>query len=268
LAVLAASFSLGASLNTYYVAALSPPIAALVASGTRLAWQHRDSVVTRVVVAATLLLTAGYAIWLLPSSGTGLPGWLVWVVGVLAVGSLCLLAGTIIDRRTGQFLTVALLGSLMAVMLVPAVASVSLAAEHLGSFDTPFQPVRVTVGIRAFFGVLGTSNLLLPRIESARNGAPYLMATQTSAVAAPFIFDSGQEVLPIGGFTGTNPSPSLPVIERLVHQGAFHLVIQSRSTTDPRLTWIAHHCLPLAQPKGQGVPTGGRLALYFCVPSS
>ena len=157
----------------------------------------------------------------------------------------------------------------MAVTLVPATASVSVAAERLGPFDTPFQPVPVTVGVRAFFGVLGTSKLLLPKIESARNGAPFLMATQTSAVAAPFIFDSGEEVLPIGGFTGTNPSPTRsPTIERLVHRGAFHLVIQSRSTTDPRLTWIARHCVPLAQPKGPGVPTTGQFALYYCVRSS
>ena len=31
------------------------------------------------------------------------------------------------------------------------------------------------------------------------------MATQTSAVAAPFIYDSGREVLPIGGYTGNDP---------------------------------------------------------------
>ena len=268
LVVLAASFSVGASLNSYYVAALSPPIAALVASGTRLAWQRRRSATTRIVVVATVALTAGYTLWLLPSSGTGLPDWLVWAVAAMAAGSIALLAASIIGRRTGHLLAAALIASLVAVALVPATASVSVAAERLGPFDTPFQPVSVTLSVRAFFGVLGTTKLLLPKIESARNGAPYLMATQTSALAAPFIFDSGEEVLPIGGFTGTNPSPTLATIERLVHHGAFHLVIQSPSATDPRLTWIARHCIALAQPKGPGLPTTGRYALHYCIRSS
>lgn len=48
--------------------------------------------------------------------------------------------------------------------------------------------------------------LTIPRLELAQNGAPYLLATQTAALASVFIDDSGQEALPIGGFTGTIPA--------------------------------------------------------------
>lgn len=41
------------------------------------------------------------------------------------------------------------------------------------------------------------------------------MATQASALAAPFIWASGKEVLPVGGFTGTIPEPSLPALKNL-----------------------------------------------------
>ena len=58
------------------------------------------------------------------------------------------------------------------------------------------------------------------------------MATETSALAAPFIFVSGQEVLPIGGYTGTIPEPSLATLESMVRKGTFHLVLQSPSATD------------------------------------
>ncbi len=222
----------------------------------------------RIVVMATVALTAGVRA-VAPAVVGDRPAGLAGVgLAVVAVASIALLATTIISRRAGHLLTGALVASLVAVTLVPATASATVAINRLGPFDTPFQPVAVTVGVRAFFGILNTSKLLLPKIEAARNGAPFLMATQTSAVAAPFIFDSGEEVLPIGGFTGTNPSPSLADIERLVHRGAFHLVIQSPSTTDPRLTWIARHCLALAQPKGRAFPTTGRFALYYCVRSS
>ena len=96
------------------------------------------------------------------------------------------------------------------------------------------------------------------------------MATETSAVAAPFIYDSGQEVLPIGGYTGTIPEPSLATLRSLVHTGAFHLVIQSRSPTDARLVWVERHCLAVAPATGTGVPAGvvGRFAVYYCLPSA
>ena len=94
------------------------------------------------------------------------------------------------------------------------------------------------------------------------------MATQTSALAAPFIFVSGQEVLPIGGYTGTIPEPSLATLESMVHAGAFHLVLQSPSTTDPRLVWIARHCLSVPPPTGRGVPSGARYAIYYCLKGS
>jgi 4-amino-4-deoxy-L-arabinose transferase-like glycosyltransferase len=268
LAAMGLSFCVGSSLNTYYVAALSPPVAALVASGAQLAWHRRGSPWTRVVLAATVLVTVGYAVWLLPASGTGLPGWLeaaVLVVGVAAIGAV---AAASRPGRSERLAAIALLGSLAAVLLVPAVASASVVADRLGPFDTPFQPRAVTVGIRNFFGVLGTTERLLPQVERARNGAPYLMATQTSVIAAPFIYDSGQEVLPIGGYTGTIPEPTLRAIEAMVHAGSFHLVIQSPTTDDPRLEWIAHHCLRLPPPSGTGVRTAAPLALHFCQPAS
>jgi hypothetical protein len=240
LVALAVTFSLSTSLNSYYLAALSPPVAALVGSGSVMLWTHRDTVSAKVCALAVIAATVAYQMWLLPTSGTGLPGWLA---------------------------PVSVAASLLVVALVPGTASVSMATDHLGPFDTPFQPRAVTDGVRAFFGVTGYVASLIPTLEKNRDGAPTLMATQTSALAAPFIYVSGQEVLPIGGYSGTIPEPTLPAIESKVHAGAFHLVIQSPGTTDPRLGWIARHCLRPPQPAHQGSGTG-RYAIYFCLPSS
>jgi hypothetical protein len=157
-----------------------------------------------------------------------------------------------------------LAASVAAISLIPAVASVSIAANRLGPFDTPFQPEVVTLGVRAFFGVLPATSRLLPPLEQARRGAPYLMATQTSALAAPFIYTSGQEVLPIGGFTGTIPSPSLGALQSMIRSGLFHLVLQSPTTTDPRLVWIAQHCAPLPQPPD----APAHYAIHYCLRGS
>ncbi len=268
LLTLAVVFSAGSSINTYYTAALTPAIAGLVGAGSVLAWRRRASVWVRLTVAVTVLITAVYAAWLLPATGTGLPAWLE--PAVLTAGAVGVVAVLVSSWRSvaAALLPVGLAVSVVAVMLVPTVASVSIAAERLGPFDTPFQPVAVTHGVRAFFGVTSAAARLIPGLEQVRRGAPFLMATQTSALAAPFIFVSSQEVLPIGGYTGTIPEPSLAALISMVRSGSFHLVLQSPSATDPRLVWIARHCLPVPQPTGRGAPSGPRYAIYYCLEGS
>ena len=59
-----------------------------------------------------------------------------------------------------------------------------------------------------------------------------------------FSYPNGDEVLPIGGFTGTGPSPSLDQVRATIARGQFHLVLTFPSG-DPRIAWIAQHCRPL-----------------------
>ena len=268
LLALAITFSFSSSINSYYTAALSPPVASLLAAGSVLAWRRRQSIWARLSVAATVVITVGYAVWLLPGTGTGLPRWLapaVLALGAVAVAGFVISSWSLAPRRLPP---ACLAASVVAVLLVPAAASASIASNRLGPFDTPFQPAAVTAQIRAFFGVTSETSKLLPRLEQVRRGAPYLMATQTAALASPFIYVSGQEVLPIGGFTGTIPEPSLATIRSLVRRGAFHLVLQSPSTTDPRLVWITRHCISVPQPKGVSVQTPTDYAIYYCLAGS
>ena len=68
--------------------------------------------------------------------------------------------------------------------------------------------------------------------------------------------------MPIGGFTGTIPEPSLSRLKAMISQGDFHLVIQAPTVTDPRLVWVAEHCVPL---NGTARASGGlRFVVYFC----
>ncbi len=213
-------FSFSSSINSYYTAALSPSIAGLIAAGSALAWSRRHSIGAKLVVAATVLITVGYAAWLLPATGTGLPGWLVPLLPAFGVVVTTAVLISSWHRAPPRLLLVGYAAAVVTVLLVPTVASASIASNRLGPFDTPFQPMKVTHGIRALFDVTSATSRLLPRLEQARRGAPYLLATQTSALAAPFIYVSGQEVLPIGGFTGTIPEPSLATLRSKISSGS------------------------------------------------
>jgi len=252
------------AINTYYLGALSPPIAALIGIASKLAWDARRSVVTLLTLLGVVLLTAGYGYWLLPVAGTGLPTWLAPValsLGVLAVASL---VATILIRHRDDLFTVAATGVFAAALAIPVAASVSVVTNNLGAFDTPFQPAATTSFLKAFFSAPFESLSVLPTIEKVRSGAPDLLATQTSVLASSFIYATGEEVLPIGGYTGTIPEPSVADLESMVAAGRFHLVLTGARSKDPRVIWIADHCLKVAAPP---TPTPGitlSIGIYYC----
>ena len=260
LVVMLVVFSVSTTVNPYYTAALSPAIAALLGMGAALAWRHRASHSVRRLVAATVAATCGYAIWLLPDRGVGLPSGLPVAVGVL--GAAAVTALLIPVRVWTRASAIAL--AAVALVAVPAVASVSVVEKRFGPFDTPFESAAVSGFARALGGVARQTEALLPPLENANQGQPDLMATQTSAVAAPFIYDSGREVLPIGGFTGTIPEPSLPALQSMVAKGDFHIVVQSPAVTDPRLLWVSRHCFPVPSAGAATGPGALRFAIYYC----
>lgn len=90
-------------------------------------------------------------------------------------------------------------------------------------------------------------------VRTHRDGASYLMATGSWSLAAPYIIATGAEVLPIGGFSGTVPSPTLARAKRLVAAGQLRYFLLSQSSsgligrqpTGSALaitTWVRHEC--------------------------
>jgi hypothetical protein len=163
------------------------------------------------------------------------------------------------SRTAGATAAVAI--AAVAILAAPALASASIVGNALGPFDTPFEPLPAWNLARSLGAVAGQTEALLGPLERAKGRQPDLMATQTSAVAAPFIYDTGQEVLPIGGFTGTIPAPTLSSLKAMIARGDFRLVIQAPVVDDPRLVWTAGHCfaLPVASTQGRL-----RFAVYYC----
>jgi 4-amino-4-deoxy-L-arabinose transferase-like glycosyltransferase len=241
LLTLAVVFTEVTTLQTYYTAALSPAIGALIGAA-----------ITRtrpVVLAAVTAGTVGYGAWLVPDHGAHLPGWLriaVIVVGVAAV------AGILAYRRPGWVVVTA---SLVAVLLAPVVADVTLVANHESAFDTPFEQPKLAALLASLPAQLTTVRTrAVPALQRFQNGAQDLMAAQTSYLASIYLDESGSEVLPIGGFDGTNPSPTLTQLQHDILNDEFHLVLVV-STADARMAWVAAHCSRISR------------RLYYCTPS-
>jgi 4-amino-4-deoxy-L-arabinose transferase-like glycosyltransferase len=77
-------------------------------------------------------------------------------------------------------------------------------------------------------GGASTANTTLVRyLERHQGSAEYLVAVNGSQTAAPFILDSGRAVIATGGFSGTDPTPTLSEFEHLVATGKVHYVYVS-----------------------------------------
>jgi 4-amino-4-deoxy-L-arabinose transferase-like glycosyltransferase len=264
LVTLFAVFSAATTINTYYTAALAPAVASLLAIGSCLAWKHRDRLTCWLAVAAAVLATGGYATWLLPSAGTGLPSWLRPAVIALTAAAAVGLGLAAWRRRSAVVAAITMTLAATAALIVPAVAAASVVTSGLGPFQTPFESASQTTDITAFLSAGFDIGPALTALEKGNAAEPYLMATQTAVLAAPFIWASGQEVVPIGGFTGTIPEPTLATLQHLINTGYVRTFLQSPTTTDPRLTWIARHCLHI-RTRSAGQRTVLPLAVYFCL---
>ena len=67
---------------------------------------------------------------------------------------------------------------------------------------------------------------VLDYVTSNRGGAKYLLAVFGAQTAASYITESGgQEILPIGGFSGEDPAPTLAKFQALVSSGELHFVL-------------------------------------------
>jgi hypothetical protein len=93
---------------------------------------------------------------------------------------------------------------------------------------------------------------------------------ETSAAVSAAIFDTGREFLPIGGFTGRVPNPTVTQFVGYVRRGTVRTVLVSLAprTRNPDMLWTIAHCPKLPDGVPDTYRTAGRpFAFYVCVPA-
>ena len=246
--------------HAYYTVALAPGIAALVAIGGREAWRVRDTWTGRGVLAATTAVTAGWAWVLLGRSATFLP-WLRWVV--LAVGVVAAVGLLVPAAWRARLATVAVGAALLAGLAGPAAyAGQTAATAHQGSIPTAGPSTGTGGGpggrMRGRFGDgAGRPGAAAPgqaggaitsgRADAAGGpgmgdpggeqvsteladlltsaGTRWAAATMGSQGASSMMLSTGTAVMAIGGFTGSDPSPTLEQFQAYVANGEIHYFV-------------------------------------------
>jgi 4-amino-4-deoxy-L-arabinose transferase-like glycosyltransferase len=231
------------TVHPYYSVQLAPAIAALVAISGRALWQGRQHVSTRVVLAAMVAVTAIWDYILLARTSDYLP-WLKFVVVVLG-----LLAATAIGVGAHQFkkvATVVLTVTVLTLGLGSAAYAVTTASEaHTGSIPTSGPSTSAMGGTGGGMGggtaptQQSTSDTTAEMPSGATGGTmgggstssselstllsqtttKWAAAVSGSQTAAELELSSGKAVISIGGWSGTDKSPTLDQFKAYVASG-------------------------------------------------
>jgi 4-amino-4-deoxy-L-arabinose transferase-like glycosyltransferase len=237
------------TVHPYYSVAMAPGQAGVLAIGVGALWNRRSHWASRLTMVIALAATAAWSVVLLDRMPTFLP-WLRWVVIVGGVlGSVALVAP---PRKLGRAaVVIALVTALAGSAGSTAYAAQTASTAHQGSIITAgpassggfqgggFQGGGFRGGGR---GEVSNDPALTALLRGA--GTRWAAATVSAQSAAGLELSSGRAVMAIGGFTGSDPAPTLEQFQAWVAQGQVHY-------------FIASHGGPGGRAAGDGGPGGG-----------
>ena len=218
----------------------------------------------RLIVAATVLGCAGYGAYLMSGTASGpiLATVAALVIAAAAVAALLRPAHAMsAHAMSGHLTAVALAGA--AVLLLPAAASVSCVVRGLGPFDIPFEPSTTAHNNQQLAAAAPNLTRAIQQLELQTRPGDALFGTDTSGLAQDYILYSGREVLPIGGYLGNVPAPTLGTLQADISRGYVRVFVLPVSPPgpDPRVRWLESHCTrPPPPPDRRPVP----YAYFFC----
>ena len=203
-------------IHPYYVVVMAPAVAALVGISLPFLW----GAYTRRKPYAWLLpvlvgVTAVIAVIILGYAGT--MTWLMWTVGLLGLaGMIGLLVNLYAPRRWLQ--NSAIITAIAACTLAPTVytlATVNVA--HTGSIPTAGPSSTAMRGSNNESSQANSQ--LVQYLVEHQNGATWLVAVASANESAAIQLTSGQPVMAVGGFNGSDTPLTLDQFKQLVKDG-------------------------------------------------
>lgn len=211
-------FSIASFFHPYYMIMLAPAVTALFGIGGYVMIQMNRTL-TRTdwkfyLLPLAILTSAGLQAWYVYSYYP----WLTYILLALGLGFASALV-LVHDHLTKKL---AVTGGIVSIMLSPGWWSLTptLAAES--SAIPTAGPDLLSNGANGGPGGMSDSNVntqLLKYLEKHQGNAKYLMGTNDSNSAAPYIIKSGKAVMALGGYNGTDEALSLKQFKHLVKTG-------------------------------------------------
>lgn len=222
--------SMGSMIHTYYTYSLAAPLALVVAIGISSLWKHRHRMALR-AVGAVLIGSSAYLALRVMEYSHEWPFWGRLLVGLAGIsGSLLWLSPRLSPRlpRTSAaaLLVCLLLGPMGSALFTIATPQQGSNPQSGPVGDDPVSLSRLFLAIKdgqppwAQQIALGAppSQSVLDLLEHHSSGQQWAAATYSAANAARYQLESGRPVIPLGGWLGTDPTPTLEQFQSLVAQ--------------------------------------------------
>jgi 4-amino-4-deoxy-L-arabinose transferase-like glycosyltransferase len=265
-----AAFSSAHVIQGYYLATLIPAIAALAGTGAWTLWRAARAGSRRAGLALGLLVLgqAVWAVWLLSPTYPELSRLILAVTALAALAAALAIRGS--RRAGGRPLPARRLIAVVtaaAVFTGPITAAVWLEVRAGGPFDTALNSegtlARPTLAAQlaqaqsqGLYGGTIHPQYLAGQWAAFTHEIAGVQAKLASAGTEELIFSSAEasdyvlygetSILPVGGFSGDVPSPSVAQIQQLIAAGKIsYAIVPSEDVitgNDPRIQVIEHMC--------------------------
>lgn len=234
----AAFFSVAGFFHHYYLIMLAPPIAALSGIGWRvmndLAENKKDW--ASWLLPAAVLVTSLFQAYILSGYTEQIGSVWMYAMALLGIG---LTAALVIKNKSGAVRSPLSVISFCALLLAPACWSVTPILYGGNSVLPESGPQLQTESGGGMFSS-DIDEGLLAYLKAHNTGEEYLFATQTTVTAAPYIIETNESVMALGGFNGTDPILSVEELQKLVNEGKvkYFLLSGNNSGNSELVEWI------------------------------
>jgi 4-amino-4-deoxy-L-arabinose transferase-like glycosyltransferase len=201
------------TIHPYYCLSLAPAVAGMFAIGVHEAWSQRSSLLGRIGLAALLAVTGGWSWWLLGRNAQWMPElrWAILALTVVAVAGLLLSWTSPTRRRWAAASLIVGLGVALAGSTAYAVATIGQSHGGGNANVGPAAPARQGHGMHG-------QNVDDAALDAKLDGTltEWSAAVDGSSTAAGLELSTNTAVMAIGGFSGSDPVPSLSAFQQYV----------------------------------------------------
>jgi 4-amino-4-deoxy-L-arabinose transferase-like glycosyltransferase len=248
--------------HAYYTVALAPAIAGIVAMGASVLWSYRAASWSWIVGAGAILATVLWGFALLSEAASWLP-WLKWTALGLGIVATVLL---LLPHRSKRMAAATIAITITAGLLAPAAYTIdTVLTGHTGSIVTAGPTVLGDLGggggrpggggggrpggAQPLFGNTGAGGAVTALLSANASEYTWVAAAVGSDSAAGYQLATREPVMPVGGFNGTDPSPTLSEFKADVAAGRIHYFIAGSvgqgnggsSASGSIANWVAAH---------------------------
>lgn len=236
--------------HPYYTVALAPAIAALVGISVRELWRGKEFLAPRIVLATMSATTGAWAFILLDRT----PDWLPALRWIVLAGSVVVAAVIVVGaHRLGRATAILAVGAMLFGAGATAAYTIETAANAHGGPMTMSGPSKDDgFGGRGPDDAQSDNAALAALVEGAENR--WAAATVGSMTASSLELKTGTSVMAIGGFMGSDNSPTLTQFQSYVADGQVRYFIPGDRRGPPGgrsgsagdiTTWVQQNFTPI-----------------------